>query len=140
MTCEICLKNKPPIYSFDGIIWFCKKCRNKGIRSSDPKIKKKDVLVKKCEICKRETNIIYDGFMLLGEEFEFEDEERCKECTEQIKHKTLIEGEDFAPTQEKNWLLIFKLYKKLYLETDQKKSDILFKKIQKLQLGGKQNE
>ena len=90
-----------------------------------------------CKICGKKTDILYYGFMLLGEEYEFEDTERCKKCTDQIKHKTLIENE--AKHKGKDWVLIFKLYKKLYLETDKEKSNILLKKIEKLQLGGKKH-
>lgn len=36
----------------------------------------------------------------------------------------------------KNWNLIFKYYKKLFLEKDQTKSNSLFKLIRRLQFGG----
>ena len=39
-------------------------------------------------------------------------------------------------TKAKNWYLIFKYYKKVFMEKDQKKSDLLFKLVRKLQLGG----
>lgn len=39
-------------------------------------------------------------------------------------------------TEAKNWNLIFKYYKKLFLEKDQAKSNSLFKLIRRLQYGG----
>jgi len=39
-------------------------------------------------------------------------------------------------TKAKNWHLIFKYYKKVFLEKDQDKSDSLFRLVRKLQFGG----
>ena len=39
-------------------------------------------------------------------------------------------------TKTKDWDLIFKYYKKVFMEKDQEKSDSLFKLVRKLQLGG----
>jgi DNA-directed RNA polymerase subunit RPC12/RpoP len=83
-----------------------------------------------CEDCGKEVDTLYYGFMLSGEEYEFEKKARCGECTKKIK----------IQYKNKIWRNLFKLYLELFLEKDQQKSNILLKKIENIQLGGKKHD